>query len=112
MDEEKLLSAIGEASVEFWQVAEDRGWHVKPRDIPTDCALFHAEVSELFEGYRNHNPPDQHCPEFSSIEIEAADIFIRLLEAAARHGWQLGRAILAKNAYNKTRAYRHGGKVT
>lgn len=40
-----------------------------------------------------------------------ADAVIRLFDLAGAMGHDLGRAIIEKHEYNKTRPFRHGGKV-
>lgn len=72
------------------------------------CALITSETSELLEGIRHGNPPDQHCPEFSSEEIEVADQLIRLFDYSAQRGLRLALAVEAKMKYNRSRPYKHG----
>ena len=73
-------------------------------------ALIHSETSELLEAIRHDNPPDSHCPQFSSMEVELADIVIRAMDFAAGFNLRLGEAIVAKMAYNATRPPKHGKK--
>lgn len=42
---------------------------------------------------------------------ELADVVIRVMDYCGFHGWDLEAAIMAKHEYNKTRAFRHGGKA-
>lgn len=70
--------------------------------------LVVTEIGELAEGIRHNNPPDQHLPEFSSAEVEAADAIIRLLDMSDAFKWRVGEALMAKLAYNKNRPYKHG----
>ncbi len=43
--------------------------------------------------------------------IELADVVIRIMDYVGGMGWDLESAIYAKHEYNKTRAFRHGGKA-
>jgi hypothetical protein len=45
------------------------------------------------------------------VEAEIAGCFVRLLDTAARHNIDLGKAFRAEMDYNWTRSYRHGGKA-
>lgn len=70
-------------------------------------ALMHSELGEMTEGVRKPHP-DEHCPEFTSEEIELADALIRAFDYAGAFNLRLGAAILAKMAYNESRPYMHG----
>jgi NTP pyrophosphatase (non-canonical NTP hydrolase) len=73
-------------------------------------ALVGTEVSEMVEGIRHGNGPDDKIPEFSAAEAEAADVYLRLMDLAHGNGWRVAEAVIAKIAMNKTRAAMHGGK--
>lgn len=45
------------------------------------------------------------------IATEFADCIIRILDYCGHEGIDIGEAIKIKHEYNKTRPYRHGGKV-
>lgn len=104
-------------------------------------ALLHSEVSEALEAYRDHkladataeplhafgcalsdhrvygmpgDPPACSCGALAKPEgvgSEFADIFIRLLDDCDRWGVDLAAEFERKMAYNRTRAYQHGGRV-
>lgn len=94
---------------------EAKGW--PNRSFGEEIALFHSELSEALEEYRNgraldevyYNPEKPDKPE--GIPIELADCVIRILAFCGAHGISLGRAILTKHAYNQTRPQRHGNKT-
>lgn len=72
-------------------------------------ALEHSEISEFLETSRKDPlAKDEHCPEFLSLEIEAADAIIRILDKCERRKLRIGEAIIAKHNYNLTRPYKHG----
>lgn len=72
-------------------------------------ALIHSELSEALEGLRKVKM-DEHCPEFSSEEVEMADALIRILDYAGGFNLRLAEAFEAKLAYNATRPFKHGKK--
>jgi len=76
----------------------------------TKIALMHAELSEALESYRMGDPQSDHIPEFSGVEEEYADVIIRIMNDAERHGFRVAEAMLAKQKFNAGRPYKHGGK--
>ena len=93
------------------QTAIEKGWWDELREPGTILALIHCEVSECMEAIREGNPPSKKVPEFSQAEEELADVIIRIMDYAAYNQWDVAGALVAKAAYNKGRAYRHGGKA-
>lgn len=78
-----------------------------------DCqalALVTTEVSEMVEGIRHGNEPDDKIPQFSAAEAEAADVYLRLMDLAHGRGWRIAEAVVAKIEMNKSREKMHGGK--
>lgn len=72
-------------------------------------ARMHSELSEWVEGIRKpKGEADEHCPEFLSVEIEAADVIIRVLDTCEYRGYRIGQAVVAKMKYNAGRPYKHG----
>lgn len=65
-------------------------------------ALMHSELSEAFEAERK-NLNDDHLPNRKGVEVELADLFIRVMDYAGEYGLDLDGAIAEKRAYNKTR---------
>lgn len=112
-----FLSEIASAAEACYENSKAHGfWPERERPALYDyhtrnkgemIALMHSELSEMLEGVRKPGQ-DQHCPEFTSEEIEAADVLIRLFDYC--HGWglRLGEATLAKMAFNASRPMKHG----
>lgn len=97
-----------------WQVAEDHGWHTKV-DIVEKLCLIHSEISECLEEHRNgHEPTEIYLSENGKPEgvpVELADAIIRIMDLAEALNIDLETAVCMKQDYNRTRPFRHGGKV-
>jgi NTP pyrophosphatase (non-canonical NTP hydrolase) len=126
---------ISELVKQAHATAKAKGWWDKPRS-PLECmALIHSEVSESVEDIRlgffqeglrcnwadgtfcrcldDGNPCKDKLlnPKPVGLPSELADVIIRIADFCGHEGIDLEAAIKAKMAYNKTRAYRHGGKA-
>jgi NTP pyrophosphatase (non-canonical NTP hydrolase) len=71
--------------------------------VGTKFSLIHSETSEAMEGYRK-DLMDDHLPNRKMVEVELADIVIRVMDLAGYLKCDLGGAILEKLAYNQQRA--------
>lgn len=114
--------------------AQGKGWNDTKRGFGDDCALFHSEISEAYEDFRDHREPTEIYFEIGGVKcddsqagrqayaegkgkpcgipIELADLMIRLMHYAELNGINLDEMIEMKMAYNERRPYRHGGKAT
>ncbi len=111
------MKNINEMAIEVHQNAIEHGWWEEERSFGDIVALCHSELSEALEEHRdgrtptevyfNSDKPDK--PE--GVSIELADCIIRILDYCGREGIDIHTAIELKHEYNKSRPYRHGGKV-
>jgi len=88
---------------------KEKGFYDKPREVGTLLALIHSEVSEALEADRT-DATDTHLRNRRGIEVELADVVIRVLDLGAYLGLDIGGAVMDKIKYNLTRPYKHGGK--
>lgn len=110
--------------------ARAKGWWDKERNLGEQIALMHSELSEALEEWRVHGytpelmlrkgqgvrcdtdiSEDGWCHKPEGIAAEFADVLIRIFDTCAKYEIPLVEALNAKLAYNKTRPYRHGGKL-
>ena len=91
--------------------AVSKGWWDKDRNDGEMLCLMHSEISEALEAIRKGNPPDDKIPQHSGAAAELADVVIRIMDTCRSRGWDVAGALLDKIAFNKTRAYKHGGKA-
>lgn len=109
---------------EVAKTARDNGWYrdkngrkVK-RNIGEVIALMHSELSEALEEWRTgrsvtevyfdtNGNGEKPC----GFPTELADTVIRIMDTCESLGINLEQVILLKNEYNKTRGFRHGGKI-
>ena len=65
--------------------------------------LMVTELAEAFEGKRK-NLMDSHLPHRKAVDVELADLLIRLCDYAGENCEDLGGALVEKLEYNRTRA--------
>jgi len=89
------------------------GWYDRDRPFSEDIALLTTEVAEAYEAYRvrSMDPYTDPNGKPDDVKSELADILIRLLDTCQRYNVDLELEYERKMAYNKTRPYRHGGKL-
>lgn len=129
---ERRGKGINELVKQVHENAANHGWWEQERSFGELIALCHSELSEALEEYRNGHPvnkdiglpikyysgggynatlPTKCCTKPEGIAIELADTVIRIMDICGKYGIDLEAAILEKHEYNKTRPYKHGGKV-
>lgn len=91
---------------DVFNVAVEHGFHTNdtnPLYVPTALALIMAECAEAIEWHRQGKSEE--------LPHELADIVIRTMDLAASLRIDLNRAIKAKHEFNKSREFKHGGKL-
>lgn len=120
---------------EIHENAVNHGFWEKEPTFGEVIALCHSELSEALEEYRDERPniygtcsisPEhcEHCEHsencdlkhFNSckpegVAVELADCIIRIFDYCGAKGIDIEAVIRAKHEYNKTRPYKHGGKL-
>lgn len=104
---------------EAHQCALEKGWwDGEDRPFGDQVTNFHAEISEAWEEYRTYGMDPNFfiylipgSPKPEGLAVELADLLIRICDTCQRYNIPLVRALEEKMAYNKTRTYRHGGKI-
>lgn len=116
-------ATIEQLQDEIYEINVANGWYDSERSFGDCIALLHTEVSEAYEAYRQWKLEDATAQAIASITgepaipkpegvgSEFADVFIRLLDTSRRHGIDLRAEVVRKNAFNRTRGYRHGNKI-
>lgn len=100
---------------EVHRTAVEHGWWDVERPVLEAIALIHAELSEAVEDYRklDGSLTKVYRNDSGKIEgfgVELADAIIRILDLCEHLGIDMEALLLEKNAYNRTRPYRHGGR--
>jgi NTP pyrophosphatase (non-canonical NTP hydrolase) len=99
-------------SADIYQASSDHGFHGNSTvdNVPTKLMLIVSEIAEAMEAHRTNAPSDK-IPQFLGIEEELADAIIRIMDLGHMLSINIAEAVIAKEAYNKSRPYKHGNKA-
>lgn len=108
--EARAIAGLRAAQALAHHTATAAGWYRNPRtgkkvkrNFGEVVALMHSELSEALEADRK-NLMDDKLPHRKGIEVEFADLLIRVLDTAAALGLDVAGALVEKNRVNQTRA--------
>jgi NTP pyrophosphatase (non-canonical NTP hydrolase) len=100
-----LFSDIHAANVKagWWTNPHTGESILETRNVGEILMLIVSEVAEAMEGHRK-GLQDDKLPHRSMLEVELADVIIRIGDLACAKGLDVGGAIKEKLAYNANRA--------
>jgi NTP pyrophosphatase (non-canonical NTP hydrolase) len=111
---DQICDVIKVAQRLAWSIAANAGFHdTARRTTPLErLALIASEVGEAISAYQRNGKPSGFYTEVDGkpegIDVELADVVIRILDYAEEEGIDLGAVLVHKMAYNARRPYRHG----
>lgn len=104
---------LNDLTTEIHEWAKSKGWWEPPKSFEEQLALYHSEVSEALEHFREGHEPDQvfythpagstfspgypgyvtqdriSIPKPDGIPVELADLVIRALDTCGYYQWRL-----------------------
>lgn len=92
-------------------LAKEKGFWDKPFNYGEKIALIIEELSDALKAVRETPTdivaPDRHLPQYTREEVKLADCVIRVLDLAAHRRIPLGKVLIDKYTFNKSRPRLH-----
>jgi hypothetical protein len=105
----RFIELCHRANIRWWQ--DPRTQEPIQRNVGELLMLMVSEIAEGMEGHRK-GLMDDHLPQFSSLSVEMADLFIRGGDLAGGLKLELPAAWRAKMEYNaKRRDHTHAARL-
>ncbi len=112
MNDHTVMEALNDAARECYDNSIAHGFWEGDEWTPGEkIALMHSELSEALEVLRKDpNEMSKKTPECLALEEELADTLIHIFDFCGKMNLNIGRAVIRKMAYNRSRPYKHGKK--
>lgn len=108
ISDQKFIESFCRKTEQAYRIAVEKGFYDKQISDGELLCMIHGELSEAMEAVRTGNPPDNHLPNFSSLEVELADAIIRIMGMCGYKNLNVAQAIVEKIRYNSGRQRLHG----
>ena len=117
---------LNQLAEEIHRTAVAKGWWEEDRNFGEVLALMHSELSEALEEWRDGRTRTYFNMAGGQVElgvwgssgekpeglpVELVDCVIRIFDFMYEAGHDIDQIMRLKVDYNKTRPYRHGGKL-
>lgn len=111
-DEELFEAGFEVFQKKVHETAVSKGFYEDPPSDIERIALMMEELGDSIKAIRAiEMPADEHCPEFTRLEIKLADTIIRIMDYSECRNLRVAQAFIAKIKANKLRPYKHGKKL-